>query len=415
MDLIKHIVKEQGLDVITIKCNVCGNNKNVASFEFLKKYFLNQIIETFNVYKYDYYESADGNYYLVQIKSDSELKVKHQLIALEDGVFGRMIDLDLYTSTTKSVSRRDLGVAPRSCIVCSDETTLCMRSGKHTVVEVVEKSHDIVKSDLVNYVVKLVKQAMYDEVIAEPKFGLVTKNTSGKHQDMDYNTFASSIEAITEEIGEYAYVGFNLNDNSFKVLREIGIRAEQKMYKATGNINTHKGTIFILGFLVPSIVDALYNNKPFKQIEATIKYLAKDIMLDFDNIKTMTAGEKAFLNYNITGVRGEVFNGLQKVFDIIDGLEKYDCKNSLVVDVLVKYMACIDDTVIVNSKGFECLEYVKSTAQEIIDCGGYCSVDGARLVDYYTAEFIRQEISPGGSADMTIATLILIEIGQIFY
>ncbi|MFV0424413.1 MAG: triphosphoribosyl-dephospho-CoA synthase [Bacilli bacterium] len=416
MNLIKDVIVEHNLFVIIIKCNVCGDQKNFACFEFLKKYFLNQILNTFTIHSYDYYESYDGNYFLVQIEDDSEISVKKKLVDLENGVFGRVIDLDLYTNLEKSVSRNDLSIKPRRCIVCGNSTISCMRNSVHTVDEVLMHTQDLIQKDLIKNLAEIVKDSMYEEVSAEPKFGLVTKNTNGKHQDMSYDTFTASIEAINKYVEEYARVGFDINDDSFTILREIGKRAEVAMYEATGNINTHKGTIFILGFLVPSIVDALYNNKPFIEVSNTIKYLAKDIMLDFNMKSAITAGEKAFIKYDITGVRGEVFSGLEKVFEAVEKFIDYDTdNNSLVIDLLLNFMSCVDDTVILSRREVGFLDYVKGVAQEIIEQGGYRSDVGKNLVDEYTTDFIYQNISPGGSADMTIASLILLKIVSNFY
>lgn len=401
--------------IICIKCNVCGDDKNFKEFEFIKRYFLNKILNNFNVEKSSYYESFDGNYYLVSITEKSEEDVKRKLIEMESGRFGRSVDLDLYTNLEKSITRKDLDLVERKCIVCDGDIATCMRGSLHTVDEVLNATREKIRNDLVEYIAEVSIKAMSSEVSAHPKFGLVTKCSSGKHTDMNYDTFMASIDAMYPYLIEYANEGFSLDENTFPKLREIGIRCESAMFEATQGVNTHKGTIFILGFLIPSVVDALYNNKSFKEISSTIKYLASDIMEDFsDAKKPSTVGEEMYTKYRITGIRGEVFSGLEKVFNAVD-IYNVEATDEVVINLVAHFMSELDDTVILHSRDLGLLEYVKFVGKEIVEVGGWGCEAGMRLVEEYTEDFIDKGISPGGSADMVISTLALSMIKKIFY
>ncbi|MFV0498826.1 MAG: triphosphoribosyl-dephospho-CoA synthase [Bacilli bacterium] len=415
--LIRKFMKESEKFIIIIKCNVCGNDKNFSYLECVKKYFLNLVYQNFNVYKSNYYASADGNYYLVQINDREELIIKNELIMLEEQAFGRYIDLDLYTNLEHSISRGSLGIKSRKCIICGGKTIECMRMSKHSAEEVLSKMERDVKVQLVNELVSYAKEAMTEEVSVDLKFGLVTKNSCGKHLDMDYNLFIKSIESISQNIFAYANVGFDLNENSFETLRTIGIDIENSMFNATNGVNTHKGLIFLLGFVMPSIIDCLYNNKQFTTIEKNIKFLAKDIMKDFTTKKIKnTFGVKSYVKYSILGVRGEVLNGLDKVFNAVRLFECYEGTNDkLVLDLLLHYMSILDDTVILHSQDLGFLKYLKTVARNIIDVGGSRSESGLNLIKAYTNEFINLGVSPGGSADMVAITLLLLKVKKQFY
>ncbi len=416
MNLIKDIINKYNKFVICIKCNVCGDEKNFVEFEFVKKYFLNKVLNSFDVITTDYYESLDGNFYLVTINENDFEAVKRQLVNLESELLGRFVDLDLYTNLEKSITRSDMNLPERSCIVCDGVIASCMRNKTHSVDEVLEITRNGIKSDLVQLVCDISKQSMIEEVSAHPKFGLVTKLNSGKHEDMDYYTFIKSIDAMYPYLFEYANCGFNINEESFLKLREIGLRCERAMFDATNGINTHKGTIFILGFLLPSLVDAIYNNKSIEDASNTISNLAKDILNDFSDInKPKTVGEEMYSKYRITGIRGEVLGGLNKSFEAAKLFEYTNLTNEVVIDLIAYFMSCLDDTVILHSKDLGLLEYVKFIGKEVIDAGGSTTVDGMKLVEEYTADFISKNISPGGSADMTIASIILIELRKMFY
>ena len=114
----------------------------------------------------------------------------------------------------------------------------------------------------------LALESMLVEVSVTPKPGLVDRNNSGAHKDMDFFTFMKSAASLARSFEEFSEAGFesgikflkfnftNKNiknsadevlQNLFPVIRKIGIKAEKKMFKATNGINTHKGEIFSLG------------------------------------------------------------------------------------------------------------------------------------------------------------------------
>ncbi len=269
---------------------------------------------------------------------------------------------------------------------------------------------------LVNTVVSYAVSALETEVMAHPKCGLVTGQSQGKHSDMDYSTFLTSIDAIKPFFYEYADVGFELDENTFSKLREIGIRAEKAMFKATSDINTHKGIIFLLGFLIPSVIDVVYNKKEFHQISENIKFLGKDLLKDFENIENkqqLTYGEKVYLQYGITGIRGVVFSGMNVVFDIVEKFKTNESdENTLVINILLECMTKLDDTVILHKNTLETLKYVKQKSLEIIKIGGFNTEAGRDAVFKFTDECIEKNISPGGSADLVSVILILLKVKE---
>ena len=72
----------------------------------------------------------------------------------------------------------------------------------------------------------------------------------GAHDDMDQETFKKSTEAILPHLLSMAETGWNFAGSGealFRTLRPMGAAAEKAMFRATGNVNTHKGIIFSLG------------------------------------------------------------------------------------------------------------------------------------------------------------------------
>src|SRR5699024_6679000 len=95
-----------------------------------------------------------------------------------------------------------------------------------------------------------IKSILY-EVAATPKTGLVDRKNSGAHKDMDFFTFINSSSVLGSYFYNCTKAGIEFKGNDYrdllKDIRPIGMEAEKDMFKATNNINTHKGIIFSQG------------------------------------------------------------------------------------------------------------------------------------------------------------------------
>ncbi len=405
--VINNLLKKNNKFIVTIKANICGNDKNITETSFLLKIFLKEVLTTFKIYNYEKISSIDGNYYIVEIENTNVIEIKKSLINLENSNLGRLIDLDLYTGLEKSITRSDLNIESRKCIVCGNNYYICAREQKHTIEEVLNCTKNIVKSYIVNIVLNETVNSLKKEVFAHPKFGLVTKKSSGKHSDMDYNLFINSIETLKPHLKQYLWEGFCINNSTFFRLRKIGIEAEKSMFQSTKGINTYKGAIFLLGIVLPSIVNVLYNDYDFNYIEKNIKFLSKNILEDFKTEENESYGKKLYKKYGVLGIRGEAYKGLPVAFGVVNTF--YNCvdnDNTKVINILLYVMERLEDTVVLHRSNE--LDYVKKVAKEINSVGGYSTEVGKQLVHKYTDEFIAKNISPGGSADIVIVSLILL-------
>lgn len=75
---------------------------------------------------------ATGNegYILVDFEAT---KVKVLLIGLEEShPLGRIFDMDVFDKDHKQISRTDLNLGPRKCLICSKPARTCIREASHT-------------------------------------------------------------------------------------------------------------------------------------------------------------------------------------------------------------------------------------------------------------------------------------------
>lgn len=414
VELVRERLSEDNL-LVTLKVNVVGNDKNIHGTKAILDYFYKKIEGRFAINSSEFIRSYDGNYYLIELPRLDYIDTKKKLIELEEGTLGRLVDIDLFSGMKRSVSRADLGLEPRRCIVCGRFYNICLRERAHSLDEVLVKTKELIRKGLVEILLGFTTDSIVEEVSAHPKFGLVTSKSGGSHSDMNFDTFIKSKDAIAESMERYLEEGFEIGEDTFTNLRRIGIQAEKRMFEGTGGINTHKGAIFLLGFFLPSLVDVLYRDKGIEAIEERVRELGKTILDDFHGIEEkedLTYGERIYIDHGITGVRGIVSEGFSVLIGGIPEIMRHHEleENENVIRLLLYFMKELDDTTLLHRNPIEVLEEVKIISKE---CYDYSVLDYDKL-DEITETFIRRRISPGGSADMVILALILQKVIKNF-
>lgn len=274
-----------------------------------------------------------------------------------------------------------------------------------------------------------IKSILY-EVAATPKPGLVDRNNSGAHSDMDFFTFLSSSSVLSPYFYNCTYEGIVFKGDDYRDLllkiRPFGIKAERDMFKATNGVNTHKGIIFSLGIIGASLGSLYAEGKILilENIIDRIKMITKGITDELkqteDRLKP-TYGEILFTKYGVRGIRGEVEEGFPTVLSYSYSIFKKLIEagdhniNDVLVQTLLHLIATTEDSNILGRCDAETLKFTQDKAKKSIDLGGIFTKDGRAFIEKMDEEFIKQNISPGGSADLLAVTMMLymIENGDI--
>lgn len=383
---------------LSLKANTPGKNKNSNESLLLVKIFDNLLSKLLKEYiiKKEKINSLDGDYFLFVIDYDSYHLKKLSYYIETYHPLGKYVDLDVYKAE-KAITRSDLSLSNRKCFICSEDAHVCTRNQTHDI-------HDLlftIKDSLRTYLLKSLKLSVNDAIVTElklfPKFGLVSKINSGCHTDMDYATFIISKCAIMPFIEDYLITG---SQNIIaKDLQKIGLEADQAMFESTNNINTYKGLIFLLGIFLPSLVDTILSNETKVYLINNIKSISKDIIGDYylyvKDKKTLSNSDKIYLLHGIKGVREEALNGLPSLFSD-------NSKSS--IDSLIYFMSVLEDTTIIHKSDLKTFRKVKKEMKSIIDNGGY--FNNEQFVNSLSETYIKNSISPGGSADMLVLSEI---------
>ena len=392
--------------VIVIKANIPGPNKNIKEAYLLIKIFKNIVAKEIKLVDLNYVDESDGPYYLLVIHPLKDLKLK--LIDIENNhPLGRLIDLDLFINASKSVSRNELGISSRKCLICNRDAILCSRGQIHSYVEIIKEIENKVESYLETTFNEKLKEAIYLELNMDFKFGLVTPTSSGSHSDMNYHLMAKSIDAILPYLVKMAMVGYHKElEGAYEEAITIGIDAEKAMLAVTNNINTYKGLIFILGLASLSMGYALSNNQGYAHLYTNIQAISKDI---FKKEINKSFGKYAYLEYGFTGARGEAHSGLFTVAKLVEFFEFNGITSNSLHMGLIKAIAISNDSVLLKRAGsMEKYQYFKNL---IISIQEY-NIEEIKVV---TRECINNNISCGGAADILITALFIYNCKKIFW
>ena len=282
------------------------------------------------------------------------------------------------------------------------------------------------KNNIPQKIGSLALEAMLLEVSATPKPGLVDRNNSGAHRDMDFFTFMKSAASLAGSFMEFSQEGFTGGRENippaevFPAVRGIGVEAEKRMFAATGGINTHKGEIFSLGLLSAC---AGYIAGSGREVTADgVMTLAGEMCSgicerDFAGVRDknpamLTKGERVYLEHGITGIRGEAESGYPSVrIAGLPALRGYVsrgmCINDALSMTLIHIMAHARDTNIISRHDIKTANDVMSLAGEMVESG--FGLEDIRRLD---GEFIARWISPGGSGDLLAVTYFIYSLND---
>lgn len=333
----------------------------------------------------------------------------------DDSALGRLFDMDVLKANGQKVERTELGLPARRCLICGGPAKECARSRIHSVAELQSRTNQILAEAIeetdARTAARLAVRALLYEVCTTPKPGLVDRVNSGSHKDMDIFTFADSACALYPYFEACARIGRQTADlpapETFRRLRPAGKKAEADMFSATRGINTHKGAIFSVGILCAAL--GRLPEKSWKLPEAVLDECAAMTRgltaSDFAGLtkeNAVTVGQKLYLQYGITGIRGQAEAGLPAVRNaglpvLKNGLARGLSLNDAGCAALLALMASATDTNLIARSDVTTQQKTVARIKELLTENPYPDRQTLERLD---REFIEKNLSPGGSADL---------------
>ena len=269
----------------------------------------------------------------------------------------------------------------------------------------------------------LAVEAMLYEVTCTPSPGLVDRVNSGAHTDMDFYSFMSSSAALSVCMVRCVQAGLNHAGALpvlYPVLRQIGIEGEARMLQATGGVNAQKGLLFSLGIVAAAVgwlqqTRGKQDSGSVLQCVATMTsgLVARELANLDKPVTNLTAGEKLYRLHGVTGIRGEMEQGLPAILEcglptLRQAMADNLGVNGALLQTLLILMTVVDDTTVMNRHHPDKMRlWARGKAQEALAVGGLYTEAGQALLSAMDRDFIEHNVSPGGVADLLSVTWFL--------
>ncbi len=258
-------------------------------------------------------------------------------------------------------------------------------------------------------------RALYYELAASPKPGLVTLDSSGSHEDMDATTFFRSL--LSQRHYYLAIARASAQGANFSELQELGLMVERRMLLATGGINTHRGALFSLGLLAAAGGRLAALKQPVDSV--SVAALVSDVWGEDIRRSRSDAldspGMGVFRRYGAGGARAEAADGfptiLNKVLPALQAaLANGASLAAAAVQTLFAAITILEDTNLLHRGGPEGLEFARGCAAMFLADGGVHRPDWQAEAVRIADAFVVRRLSPGGSADALAIALFLWQI-----
>lgn len=255
----------------------------------------------------------------------------------------------------------------------------------------------IPESSIPYLVADLAERALRLELDTTPKPGLVDRQDNGAHKDMDYALMSKSISALRPYLTRLAVE--SAKDIDPAKIKEIGIEAEKAMLKATSGVNTHKGALFCIGLSVAAASN-LASATGSVQVYS-FKELVSRAASEIPSARG-THGAEAKRSFKAVGALEnaraaypELFTDWLPYYRSLEG-DPFRCHKTL-----LHIMTTLDDTNILHRRGAEGLAHAEAEAARLLEDFSESGLSSLNK------DFIRENISPGGSADMLSLTIFI--------
>jgi triphosphoribosyl-dephospho-CoA synthase len=266
-------------------------------------------------------------------------------------------------------------------------------------------------------VARLCVRSLYFELALYPKPGLVSFFDNGSHSDMSAETFFRSLMTLRSAFRDCFLAGFSGVD--FTVLKTVGLRAEAKMLKATGGVNTHRGSIFALGLLAAAA--GCCCQKGLRLSDHNIRAelmaswgaeLARHQQSASQTPGPLSHGQQVAREFAIGGARDEAARAFPAVFEMgLRTLRKKrrqtDHQLQIHLETFFALLAHIEDTNVYHRGGPKAALWLKAAAQNWVEMPSNNFSAKIAQAEEIHRTCILNRWSPGGTADLFAACLFI--------
>lgn len=136
--------------LLSIGLNIPGEQKNSKEIRAFFQKSIEQIEKELHRESYPilYRELEDketGNHAFLVVDTESSWEIKKMFVAWEErNLSGRILDIDVLDRRGKILSRGDLGLAARRCLLCEKEAIFCIKNQSHSYEDLYRKAMEYI-------------------------------------------------------------------------------------------------------------------------------------------------------------------------------------------------------------------------------------------------------------------------------
>ena len=429
--LQQKLIEMYRIPVISFTMNIAGpvktNPQILRAFESGRSVLENDLKEKkLPVKERCVIHEATGDEALYAVDGDPQV-LKDICVSIEEGMMaGRLYDMDVIGADGIKLVRE----TERSCIVCGRQGRYCASRRIHSAEEVQAAAERLI---CLQYLAgdaermgELCVQCLIDEAETTPKPGLVDRRNNGSHTDMDLPLLIKSAKALKAYFNTCFRNGYEHKGSAaqelFPVLQEAGKKAEKTMFETTGGVNTHKGAVFHMG-LICGAAGYLYRgvlkydiDELCETVRAVCSPGLEEHFASLSEKEPAAAGEELYLRYGMKGARGEAMSGYASVRNYALPVYRMQYRETADPEYagcrsLLALIAQTEDTNMIRRGGIEKACKAAAEMREKLSSGRITIPEIQRIDDAY----IKDHLSPGGSADLLAVTYLLNRLDEDGY
>jgi holo-ACP synthase len=145
----KELIDRFKTTLVSFTLNIPGAQKNSPIFTRVHKegiHLLEEELQQQNIkilYKATRNSAAGAEAFII-VDADS-LSIKKVTVSIEElNETGRLFDFDVINTRMEQISRSQIGLNERKCLICNDSAKVCGRSRKHSTEELLVKIDQLV-------------------------------------------------------------------------------------------------------------------------------------------------------------------------------------------------------------------------------------------------------------------------------
>ena len=151
--LTLNLIQEYKKPVVTFSLNIPGLYKSNEEYTFFfHKYyelFLKFLVNHFNIVYKSSQKNNAGNYAWIIINETDALKIK-KITCKFELIFqdiSSLLDIDVYDISNIKIYRKNLKLPARKCYLCDNNSKLCARIQKHSIIKLEQYIRNIIYND----------------------------------------------------------------------------------------------------------------------------------------------------------------------------------------------------------------------------------------------------------------------------